>query len=214
MIEMNVQKQFLWEGNFSEKVVKVMKMFGLNKKRLIEGPVVHSCNFSFCQGDIVYITGPSGAGKSTLLNEIKNKLPKKQVISINQIILPKNKAVVDCVNESVIETLRMFSKVGLSDVFCLLNQPAKLSKGQQYRFKLAIALASGKKYIIADEFCSNLDDVTASVISFNVRKFADQKKVTFLLAGTRMAFAADLCPDVVISKNFSGKAEVIYKKNC
>ena len=94
----------------------------------------------------------------------------------------------------------------------MLNVPANLSEGQKYRFRLACALASGRKFIFADEFCSNLDRITAGVIAYNVRRFAKHNGVTFFLASAHEDILADLQPDVLVVKNFSGEAEVSYKK--
>jgi len=86
-----------------------------------------------------------------------------------------------------------------------------LSEGQKYRFRLAKALASGKQIIFADEFCSNLDRITATVIAYQIRKFATRHKVAFVLASGHEDILADLRPDVVIVKHLNGKTEVHYK---
>jgi ABC-type ATPase with predicted acetyltransferase domain len=106
----------------------------------------------------------------------------------------------------------MMSYAGLSDVFCMLTAPANLSEGQKYRFRLACCLASGKKLIFADEFCSNLDRITAAVIAYNVRRFAKKAGVTFFLASSHDDILVDLQPDVLVVKRFTGPAEVTYKK--
>jgi ABC-type ATPase with predicted acetyltransferase domain len=120
---------------------------------------------------------------------------------------------------TTIEAMRFLSYAGLSDVFCMLTAPADLSEGQQYRFRLARALAAGKRHIFADEFCSNLDRITAAVIAYNICKFAKmhsmacaRNKVTFFLASSHEDILADLQPDVLIVKHFTGPAEVSYKK--
>ena len=115
--------------------------------------------------------------------------------------------------KTTIEAISLLSYAGLSDVFCMLNAPANLSEGQKYRFRLACALASGKKFIFADEFCSNLDRITAGVIAYNVRRFAKRNNVTFFLASSHEDILADLQPDVLVVKNFTGEAEVTYKKS-
>ncbi len=75
-----------------------------------------------------------------------------------------------------------------------------------------MALAAGKKFIFADEFCSNLDRITAAVIAFNIYKFAKRTGVTFILAASHEDILLDLSPDVLVVKELSGKTEVIYKK--
>jgi hypothetical protein len=191
-----------------------MRMFGVDIDRLDCGRKTHQCTIEVEDGDIVYITGPSGAGKSVLLRELQNVIPVDELISIDQIQLPADRAAIDCTGAGLttIETLSLFGTAGLSDVFCILTVPANLSEGQKYRFRLACALAAGRQYVFADEFCSNLDRITAAVIAYNVRKFAKRNKVTFFLASSHEDILADLQPDVLVVKHFTGPAEVVYKK--
>ena len=65
-----------------------------------------------------------------------------------------------------------------------MNWPGNLSEGEKYRFRLAMALASGKKFIFADEFCSNLDRITAAVICYNIQRYAKRHMMTFVLASS------------------------------
>jgi len=208
-----------------------MRMFGVGIDRLKDQRTTHACTVEVNDGDIVYITGPSGAGKSVLLREMQRAVADDDKIVIEQIALPADRAAIDCVCSSpvardssleprgtghesqrtTIEAMSLLSYAGLSDVFCMLNAPANLSEGQKYRFRLACALASGKKFIFADEFCSNLDRITAGVIAYNVRRFAKHKGVTFFLASAHEDILADLQPDVLVVKHFAGEAEVTYK---
>lgn len=114
-------------------------------------------------------------------------------------------------NTSFLDILRTLSYAGLTDVFCVLNSPANLSEGQKYRYKIAKAIASEKQFIFADEFCSNLDRVTAAVISHNIRKLATKTGKTFILASSHDDLLADLLPEVIVIKHLAGEAEVIYK---
>ena len=189
-----------------------MRMFGVGIDRLKDQRTTHACTVEVNDGDIVYITGPSGAGKSVLLREMQTAVPDDEKIIIEQIALPADRPAIDCVGGSgTIDALSLLSYAGLSDVFCMLNAPANLSEGQKYRFRLACALASGKKFIFADEFCSNLDRITAAVIAYNVRRFAKRNNVTFFLASSHEDILADLQPDVLVVKHFTGEAEVTYK---
>jgi ABC-type ATPase with predicted acetyltransferase domain len=232
MLKFDIARQFTNRLAITQRVSTVMRMFGVNKGRLSQINRVHNCVVEVRDGDIVYITGPSGAGKSVLLREIQNQIPSDERITLDQIELPADRAVIDCIGLTgptsqtgltTIETMRLLGYAGLSDVFCMLNSPANLSEGQKYRFRLACCLAScfgstpsqdrsGKKMIFADEFCSNLDRITAAVIAYNVRRFAKRSGVTFFLASSHEDILADLQPDVLVVKNFTGPAEVTYKK--
>ena len=189
-----------------------MRMFGVSTDRLKDRRTTHACTVKVKDGDIVYITGPSGAGKSVLLREMQTMAAEDEKIVIEQIALPSDRPAIDCIGgKGTIDGLSLLSYAGLSDVFCMLNSPANMSEGQKYRFRLACALASGKKFVFADEFCSNLDRITAGVIAYNVRRFAKHNNVTFFLASAHEDILADLQPDVLIVKNFTGEAEVSYK---
>jgi ABC-type ATPase with predicted acetyltransferase domain len=208
----SVSRTFPWKGRITEKVATVMRMFGLTTERLTDQAVTHHCTIDIRPGDVVCITGPSGSGKSVILRELEKRIPASDRINIDRIDLPPNKALIDCVSGDFLAGLRMLSKAGLNDVFCVLNQPAHLSDGQKYRFRLAMALASGRRFVFADEFCSNLDRITAAVIACNIHKFAKQAGVTLILATSCDDILLDLEPDVLIVKQLSGPAEVTYKQ--
>ena len=209
-----MSKQFDVNVPISDRVSTVMRMFGVSTDRLDEHRRMHKCTVEVEDGDIVYITGPSGAGKSVLLQELQNSVPVNDRISIDEIQLPADKAAIDCIGNSLgtIEAMSLLGYAGLSDVFCVLTPPANLSEGQKYRFRLARALATGKKIIFADEFCSNLDRITAAVIAYNIRRFAKRNGVTFFLASSHEDILADLQPDVLVVKRFAGPAEITYKQ--
>jgi ABC-type ATPase with predicted acetyltransferase domain len=207
-----VSKSFRWQGQLTDKVGKVARMFGLTADRLSEKCVIHDCRLEINDGDIVYITGPSGAGKSVLLKELEKAIPASEKVNLARIKLPRDKTLIDCIDADLLTSLRMLSTAGLNDVFCILNQPANLSEGQKYRFRLAMAMAAKKKFIFADEFCSELDRITAVVISYNIHKFAKRTGTTFILASSHDDILLDLAPDVLVVKELSATTQVIYKR--
>jgi ABC-type ATPase with predicted acetyltransferase domain len=207
----SVSKIFGRGVQITERSAAVMRMFGLTVDRLAEKTFTINCRLEINDGDIVYITGPSGAGKSVLSGEIEKFIPASDRINLNEIKLPGDKTLIDCIGGDFMEGLGLLSIAGLGDAFCVLSRPAELSDGQKYRFRLATALASGKRFIFADEFCCGLDRITAAAISYNVQKFAKRNGVTFVLAGTHEDILGDLAPDVLVVKELSGATEVIYK---
>ncbi len=207
----SVSKTFAWQGTISKRAAAVMRMFGLTADRLTETSTAIDCRLEINDGDIVYITGPSGAGKSILLGELEKSDPASDKVNLNEIKLSDNKSVIDCIDGDFLQALKLLSITGLNDVFCVLNQPANLSNGQKYRFRLAMALASEKKFIFADEFCSELDRITAAVISYNIQRHAKRTGVIFILASSHEDILLDLAPDVLVVQELSGSTEVIYK---
>lgn len=210
---LSVSKHFDVNVPISDRVSMVCRMFGVSIDRLATNRRTHQCTIDVEDGNVVYITGPSGAGKSVLLNQLQKGIPADEQISIDQIQLPADRAAIDCIGNGsgTVEAMALLGYAGLSDVFCVLTAPANLSEGQKYRFRLASCLASGKKFVFADEFCSNLDRITAAGIAYNVRRFAKRNNVTFFLASAHSDILADLQPDVLVAKHLTGPAEVTYK---
>lgn len=211
MATYSVTESFQWDEKITDKVALVCRMFGLTVDRLRKNYISFNCRLNINSGDIVYITGPSGSGKSVILAELEKAISARDRVNLARIKLPADKALIDCLDGDFLNDLRMLSTAGLNDVFCILNQPNNLSDGQRYRFRLAKALAKGKKYIFADEFCSNLDRITAAVISHNIRKYAKRTGVTFILASSHDDILLDLMPDVLVAQELTGQTRIIYK---
>ncbi len=206
-----VGRGFPWCGELTEKVVSVMKMFGVDIERVRRPAASDKCEIKLRAGDVCYITGASGSGKSVLLNELYELWDAGERLRLGDIAIETDKSLVDCIDGNLFESLSVLSKAGLSDVFSILNQPDRLSEGQRYRYRLARALISGAKVIFADEFCSNLDRITAAVIAHNIRRFARRSRRTFILASSPADLLCDLLPDVVVIKHLTGKTEVVYR---
>ncbi len=212
MTTYSVSKSFNWHGTITERVVSVCRMFGLTVDRLQEKYITHKCQLDINDGNIVYITGPSGSGKSVLLKELERSIPARERVNLARIKLPADKTLIDCIDGDLITGLKMLSIAGLNDCFCILSQPRNLSDGQKYRFRLAIALAAKKKFIFADEFCSELDRITAAATSYKIQRFAKETGTIFILASSHEDILLDLAPDVLVVNVLSGPTEVIYKR--
>ena len=212
MATYSISKTFNWRGTITDRVAFVCRMFGLNSDRLTEQRFDYRCCVEINDGDIVYIMGPSGAGKSVLLGELEKSIPASQRVNLADIELPSDKTLIDCIEGEPLGGLRLLSIAGLNDCFCILNQPDNLSDGQKYRFRMAMALAAKKKFVFADEFCCELDRITAAVISFRLHKFAKRTGTTFILASSHDDILLDLQPDVLVVRELSGPTQVIYKR--
>ena len=213
MNTISVSKQFRWKGKVTQRIAAVMRMFGLSLEKLKRGTVTFDCDIKISPGDVVFVTGPSGAGKSVLLGELYNKIAEGEKIRLGDIELSQDKTVIDCIGGDLLSAIKVLSVAGLNDVVTILQKPAHLSEGQKWRFRLAVALSSSSdfKYIFADEFCSNLDRITAAVIAHNIYKYAKRNQVSFVLAASNDDVLADLWPDTIVSRTLAGKTEVVYR---
>jgi len=103
--------------------------------------------------------------------------------------------------------------VGLNDAFLFLREYGQLSDGQRYRYKIARMIDSGRKYWLADEFCSTLDRTTARVVAYNIQKLARRAGATLIVATTHVDLEEDLNPSILIRKGWGEEIHVDYRAN-
>src|SRR5262249_44529485 len=115
---------------------------------------------------------------------------------------------IDALPGSLEDRLATLSGCGLSEARLLLRTPAELSEGQRYRFRLALALASGLPWGFADEFTATLERPLAKVVAFTLRKLVSRTGVGVLAATTHEDVVEDLAPDVWVRCGGDGQIEV------
>lgn len=208
MARYKVEKVFASHTELSPNVVAVAEMFGLGVDREKTVTVVAPCEIDIEPGDVVYISGGSGSGKSVILRALQEQFDG--AVSLEEQDISSQCALVDCFEGPLDEALKWLSLAGLSDAFALLRRPGELSDGQRYRFQLALALAQRPRFICIDEFCNLLDRITAAVVAFNVRQFADRFGTTFVVASSHDDLLDDLHPDVVVIKHLGSDCDVFY----
>ncbi len=172
---------------------------------------------------IVLVEGPSGSGKTTLLESILNKDFADTVRVEGEISLPEGfrpysfqpirsrKSLVELFGDTEIKNALYFlGRAGLSEPFLYLKRFDELSKGQQYRALLAKMLASTSNVWIADEFCSNLDEITANLVADNVQRIARKHGLTVIAATSNpQPFIHSLRPDLVIRLSSTAQSAVL-----
>jgi ABC-type ATPase with predicted acetyltransferase domain len=199
-MELIVQKVFKPSLPAGPRSRRLMRMFGLDRRRLEAQTQTHACRLRLAPGQICLITGPSGSGKSVLLDTLYDACPPQDRLRMEQIPLDKRRPLIDCMEGEFLHALQALTRVGLGDIFTLLTPPARLSAGQQYRYRLARVLASDKPVIFADEFGSVLDRVAARVAAWQLRRAVAESRKCFILASPREDLARDLRPDVWVVK--------------
>jgi ABC-type ATPase with predicted acetyltransferase domain len=206
-----IRKHFPFTHAITKRMKQLMNLFGLTLFRLEKMSFQHILDVQLRPGDICYITGPSGAGKSVLLREMYHSIPEARRIRLEDIPLETNQSLIDSIEGPIFEAVRTLNHAGLSDVFAMLQRPAVLSVGQQFRYRLARAFLSDKTYIFADEFMASLEPLTASVICRQLRDIATKTKRIFVFAGVHDHFLPDLWPDVIVVKSSRDQSRVIFK---
>jgi hypothetical protein len=168
---------------------------------------------------VVLIAGPSGAGKSTLLRRYRRGLGHGRVIDLARMRLPE-RAVIELFPSMSIEgALAGLSRVGLAEAHTYLLPPSKLSDGQRWRLRLAVAVARceaspRKKFtIVADEFAALLDRVTAWIVARAVRNAVDRVgNLGAVVATSHEDVEGPLGADVVVRCDF-GEVRVEPRMN-
>jgi hypothetical protein len=169
-------------------------------------------------GTVVLVAGPSGAGKSTLLQRYRRQpVAGRRLIDLARIRLPE-RAVIELFPRLSIEAaLGVLSRVGLAEAHTYLLPPSKLSDGQRWRLRLAVAVARceawpGRKFVIvADEFAALLDRVTAWIVARALRKAVDRLgNACAVVATSHEDLEGPLSADVVVRCDF-GEVRVAWK---
>lgn len=200
--------------------------FGLDGsifKLTLVGPV----SIEASGGNIILITGPSGSGKSVLLSVLDSKR-ENDMLSItykDKCGVPYEAAWMNDI-ESDRPIIQYFSELwgmessisalnqaGLSEAFVYLRPYRLLSRGQQYRARLA-ALSLGTAPIwLMDEFCADLDPFTARVVASNVREqVVRTARIAVIAAANNSHYIDALKPTRIVYLRHNGRAEVLNYK--
>lgn len=203
---------FKTRAPLTDRTVEVAHSFGLGIDEEKEHILYRDFELWLAEGDVVYITGDSGSGKSVLLRALEEDLGDR-AINIADVDVDVEKPLIDTVGDTFQGALTLLSKVGLNDAFLFLRRYPELSDGQRYRYKIAGMIDSGRRFWLADEFCSTLDRVTAKVVAFNIQKLARRGGATLVVATTHIDLEEDLNPSVLIRKGWGEDIDVCYRPN-
>lgn len=190
------------------KTHAVQQAFGISPDQFVH-KVLQGLSLRIDSGEVLLITGSSGSGKSTLLRLLSRRqmggaegsltFPDNFNSGVFESIRSKRAMIELFDGADVRSALHLLGVVGLSDAFVYLKRYAELSNGQQYRAMLAQLVSSGRNVWIADEFCANLDLVTANVVADRMQRMARRLGATLIVASSQPeAFAAALKPDHVV----------------
>jgi ABC-type lipoprotein export system ATPase subunit/GNAT superfamily N-acetyltransferase len=202
---------FKTKTTLTERTIKVAEAFGLGADEEREQILLRDFELKLVEGDIVYITGESGSGKSVLLHALRGDLGDRAA-DLSEVTVDETQPIIDTVGASFTEALALLSRVGLNDAYLFLRRYPELSDGQKYRYRIARMIDSGKKFWLADEFCSTLDRTTAKVVAYNIQKQAHHSGATLIVATSHTDLEEDLSPTTVIRKSWGDEVKIEYKK--
>ena len=196
--------------NLTPYVRLAMDSFGIDRARVrtkLVGPV----DIDLVAGNVALITGSSGAGKSVLLEALSGKKPPKGLIIRGD--RTPSKATIATLRPlpERVPVLQYFGKrygselafdtlcrVGLSEAMVFIKPFELLSMGQRYRAMLADLLLKRADVWLIDEFCSNVDPITSTIIASQIRRLARRLGVIVVAAAANTAhFIDSLGPDTI-----------------
>lgn len=202
----------MYSGTLIDRGPAIARRFGVDRMpanpalqdlpRLAEEVLAH-----VQPGRVILITGASGSGKSSLLAELERRL-NPPAIAVHAIPLP-DAITVDCLPQLEIEAaLELLGRFGLGEAYTYLSPARKISTGQQFRLRLAMAWAQTMVcrrpgVLLCDEFATQLDPVSAAVLArLTRRQITADGRLCFVAASCHEAVIPALRPDLVVRCDF------------
>lgn len=145
-------------------------------------------------------------------------LPDAALVDSFADLIDGNAAASSASDADLTGTLRWLGLAGLSDAWLLLARPRELSEGQRHRLHLARLIARVESaapraaargeaslcVVVADEFLTPLDRITASAVTSATARWARRAGVCFIAATAHDDLLEALGPDVLIDASPSG----------
>jgi ABC-type ATPase with predicted acetyltransferase domain len=162
--------------------------------------------FALEPGQILAVVGPSGSGKSVLLDAAAEQIGRDGFRVGRPGRWLADRLPVDLLRGgSLRQRLESLAAAGLGEARTLLTPAGELSDGQRYRLALARAIHPVRctprpAVLLADEFCSTLDTLTATVLARNLRRLVGRYPLAVLLATPRTELLDAIGPDRLIVK--------------
>ena len=189
----------------------IMDAFGL-KGDTVYSDIVQNVSVKASNGNIIFVVGTSGSGKSVFLNALDpdktldgNLMVKRAGIMSHSAgwLLPLRDDIP--VFEALAEKFTpekafiALSRVGLSEALAFIKPFWMLSRGQQYRAMIADLLLRDEEVWLLDEFCSDLDPITAKIVAHNLRKqIIATGRIAFIAAANHAHYLDALRPTKVL----------------
>ena len=189
----------------------IMDAFGL-KGDTVYADIVQAVSVKASNGNIILVVGASGSGKSVFLNALDpdkaldGNLMVKRTGSLKHsagwLRPPRNDIPVFEALAEKFTPERAFialSRVGLSEALAFIKPFWMLSRGQQYRTMIADLLLRDEEVWLLDEFCGDLDPITAKIVAHNLRKqVIASGRIAFIAAANHTHYLDALRPTKIL----------------
>ena len=160
----------------------IMDAFGLTGDT-VYADIIQNISLRASNGNIVLVVGTSGSGKSVFLNALDPNKPTEANLAVERtgtlshtagwLRPPRdNIPIFEALAEKSTprRTFAALSRAGLSEALVFVKPFWMLSRGQQYRAMIAELLLRDEEVWLLDEFCTDLDPITAKTVAHNLRK--------------------------------------------
>jgi len=197
---------------------------GREGRRAVRRKLYDGFELTVRTGQIVAVVGPSGAGKSVLLREVAGKID--DAVAVNRTGGPRqapDRAAIDgiapvreCVLGELGQRLDLLARCGLAEAAVMITPERYLSGGEAFRLSLARALWRAQRrwerfrrptLLVADEFASSLDTLTAAALCRQIRSLVSRWPVGLLLATPRVELLDALRPEKIVVKPLNRPAQ-------
>ena len=189
----------------------IMDAFGL-KGDMVFSDIVKNVSVKASNGNIILVVGSSGSGKSVFLNALDPKITLDGNLSITRNArinysagwlkrLRDDIPVFEALAEKYTPEMAIvaLSRVGLSEALAFIKPFWMLSRGQQYRAMIADLLLREEEVWLLDEFCSDLDPMTAKIVAHNLRKLVIASgRIAFIAAANHIHYLDALRPTRIL----------------
>ncbi len=188
----------------SSRVLEISAQYGIGVDEERSVRVVPEFEIETLPGQVVFVTGASGGGKSTVLRQVAAQASVS--LRLDKVLLNEGVPMVDLFGDSADEAMRILGYVGLGEAFLALRKLGELSDGQQFRAHLAGLAAMievstkspGFLTVIADEFCSTLDRLTAQCVTRCFMRMVRKRQLTTWIATAHSDLICAVDPDILI----------------
>jgi len=189
----------------------VMEGFGISAERVVQrliGPV----SFTAPVGTVTFVAGASGCGKSLFLANLDAKWTSATVDVRGEVCpsdyragwlqpFPVHATLFEYLADQhgAARAFDALARVGLSEALLFLKPFEMLSRGQRYRAMLADLLLRDHEVWLVDEFCSDLDPLSARIVASRLRETVrEEGRTAFVAAANNKHFIHALRPNQVL----------------